>query len=137
MTVPARENPAAGAVPRWDDHRVRRSHEVPLVARRPEVDAFRRALERAGQGDPGVLLLDAPLIAGWRAHGLRMAKLTGEAPRLLDGTPMEEVHTQRLGAEPATLLDHGLDEGGLGIAIVGDLVRHQPETGVGREHAIR
>ncbi len=30
----------------------------------------------------GVVLLDSPVIAGWRAHGLRMAKATGLLPRL-------------------------------------------------------
>jgi pimeloyl-ACP methyl ester carboxylesterase len=33
----------------------------------------------------GVLLLDAPVIAGWRAHGLRMAKASGLVRRLSPG----------------------------------------------------
>jgi pimeloyl-ACP methyl ester carboxylesterase len=33
----------------------------------------------------GVLLLDAPLIAGWRAHGVRMAKATGLIRRISPG----------------------------------------------------
>ncbi len=33
----------------------------------------------------GVLLLDAPVIAGWRAHGLRMAKASGLVRRLTPG----------------------------------------------------
>ncbi len=33
----------------------------------------------------GVVLLDAPVIAGWRAHGLHMAKASGLAPRMLAG----------------------------------------------------
>jgi pimeloyl-ACP methyl ester carboxylesterase len=33
----------------------------------------------------GVLLLDAPVIAGWRAHGLRLAKATGLVRRLSHG----------------------------------------------------
>jgi pimeloyl-ACP methyl ester carboxylesterase len=33
----------------------------------------------------GVLLLDAPLIAGWRAHGLRVAKATGLMRRISPG----------------------------------------------------
>jgi len=42
---------------RWDDHLVRRSSEVPLISRQEEVTAFRGALERAAEGEPGVLLL--------------------------------------------------------------------------------
>ena len=33
----------------------------------------------------GVVLLDAPIIAGWRAHGLQMAKATGLVRRLSPG----------------------------------------------------
>jgi pimeloyl-ACP methyl ester carboxylesterase len=33
----------------------------------------------------GVVLLDAPLIAGWRAHGLRMAKASGLIRRITPG----------------------------------------------------
>lgn len=33
----------------------------------------------------GVVLLDAPLIAGWRAHSLHMAKVTGLARRITPG----------------------------------------------------
>ncbi|MEL7978253.1 AAA family ATPase [Isoptericola sp. F-RaC21] len=36
---------------------MRRSSEVPLIARQEEVTAFREALERAADGEPGVLLL--------------------------------------------------------------------------------
>ncbi|MFI2104200.1 AAA family ATPase [Isoptericola sp. NPDC019693] len=36
---------------------MRRSSEVPLIARQEEVTAFRAALERAAEGEPGVLLL--------------------------------------------------------------------------------
>lgn len=36
---------------------MRRSSEVPLIARQDEVTAFRGALERAAEGEPGVLLL--------------------------------------------------------------------------------
>ncbi|MFE5290546.1 AAA family ATPase [Isoptericola sp. NPDC056618] len=36
---------------------MRRSSEVPLIARQEEVTAFRGALERAAEGEPGVLLL--------------------------------------------------------------------------------
>lgn len=36
---------------------MRRSSEIPLIARQEEVTAFRGALERAAEGEPGVLLL--------------------------------------------------------------------------------
>ncbi len=36
---------------------MRRSSRIPLIARRPEVAGFRRALERAAAGEPGVLLV--------------------------------------------------------------------------------
>jgi DNA-binding CsgD family transcriptional regulator/tetratricopeptide (TPR) repeat protein len=41
----------------WHDRGVRRSSGIPLVGRREQVAAFRRALERAAVGEPGVLLV--------------------------------------------------------------------------------
>ncbi len=41
----------------WDDRQVRRSTSVPLVGRQDQVATFRRALERAADGRPGVLLV--------------------------------------------------------------------------------
>lgn len=54
---PGSGHPAAGVGARWDDHGVRRSTRVPLVARQEEVATFRGALERAAAGEPGMLLV--------------------------------------------------------------------------------
>lgn len=41
----------------WDDHWVRRSSRVPLIARQQPVAQFRRAFERAAAGEPGMVLV--------------------------------------------------------------------------------
>lgn len=40
------------------------------------------AASRRPERVAGVVLLDSPLVAGWRAHGLRVAKLAGLMPRV-------------------------------------------------------
>ncbi len=51
------ENPSEGVGGRWDDAGVRRSSGIPLISRQSQVAGFRRALERAAAGEPGVLLV--------------------------------------------------------------------------------
>jgi DNA-binding CsgD family transcriptional regulator len=47
----------AGVGAGWDHDRVRRSSQIPLVAREEQVAGFRRSLARAAAGEPGVLLV--------------------------------------------------------------------------------
>lgn len=54
-TVPAKTATRVGGG--WDDRPVRRSASVPLVGREDQVATFRRALERAADGRPGMLLV--------------------------------------------------------------------------------
>lgn len=41
----------------WDDAKVRRSSQIPLVAREHQVAGFRRSFDRAAAGEPGVLVV--------------------------------------------------------------------------------
>jgi len=77
--VGERGNPAAGVGGRWDDHLVRRSSEVPLIARQEEVTAFRGALECAAEGDPGVLLLGGDAGVGKTRLVTHLADLARDA----------------------------------------------------------
>ncbi|MFD6178360.1 MULTISPECIES: helix-turn-helix transcriptional regulator [unclassified Isoptericola] len=58
---------------------MRRSSEVPLIARQDEVTAFRGALERAAEGEPGVLLLGGDAGVGKTRLVTHLADLARDA----------------------------------------------------------
>jgi DNA-binding CsgD family transcriptional regulator len=63
----------------WDDALVRRSSQIPLVARTQEVARFRRAFDDAAAGEPGVLLLGGDAGVGKTRLVNHLAALATEA----------------------------------------------------------